>query len=106
MDGWLNVMSLVLGLVAWILPVVNLMCYKKRNNNWVMLSLLSVSACAIALYGQIAYHNHLVEIEDWSALLDTSEATVLVSKVLLVVTLILNALTLFVYRGRVVKSMG
>lgn len=33
--SWLNVGSLVLGLIAWTLPVVNLMRYKNHNHkNW------------------------------------------------------------------------
>nr|WP_246476588.1 hypothetical protein [Salicibibacter cibi] len=71
--GWLNVVSLVLGLMAWILPMVNLFRYTKRN--------------------------HLVKIEDWSALSEIG-AVVLVGSVLLVVTIILNIVTLIVYRDR------
>lgn len=105
MEGGLNVMSLILGLIAWILPVVNLMRYKKRNHrSWVILSFLSMSACATSLYLQIVYNDHLVQIADWTALMDTSEFVVYASKVLLVVTLLLNAITLFVYRERTVKS--
>jgi hypothetical protein len=101
---WLNVGSLVLGLIAWILPVVNLMLYKKRDHrNWGVLSIMSISACAISLYFQIVYGNYLVEIEDWSALMDTRSAVVFVGSVLLIVTLLLNVITLIVYRHRTVK---
>lgn len=65
MIGWLNVGSLVLGLIAWILPVVSLMRYKKNvHNHWFVLSILSISACAISLYFQIFYNYHLVKIKD------------------------------------------
>ena len=100
----LNLGSLVLGLIAWILPVVNLMRYKKHDHkNWVILSIMSISACAISLCFQIFYNNHLVKIEDWSALMDTTDAVVFVSSVLLIVTILLNAITLFVYRDRTAK---
>mgnify|MGYP000861101348 CR=1 FL=1 len=37
MIGLLNLGSLVLGLIAWILPVVNLRRYKERDyRNWVV----------------------------------------------------------------------
>lgn len=101
MEGWLNVVSLVLGLVAWILPIVNLMRYKKCDNgNWILFSFVSISACAISLYSQILYNDYLVEIGDWSALMDTSMGVVYASKVLLLVTLALNAITFFVYWRR------
>lgn len=104
MIGWLNVGSLVLGLIAWLLPVVNLVRYIiGKQRNWVILSILSISACAISLCFQIFYNNHLVKIEDWSALMDTTGAVAILSAVLLVVTVILNAITLVVYRDKTAK---
>lgn len=96
--GLLNLGSLLLGLIAWILPVINLAKNNKtEHKNWVVYSITSVSACVIALYMQILYNNHLVKIEDWSALMDTSDAVSFVSAILLVVTIVLNAITLAVY---------
>lgn len=100
----LNPASLVLGLIAWILPVINLMQHKKHDNrNWVVLSTISLSACAISLFFQILYTNHLVNICDWTALMDITNSLVFVASVLIVVTIILNAITLIVYRGRIAK---
>ncbi|WP_411167882.1 hypothetical protein ACH36K_12120 [Clostridium sp. MB05] len=100
----LNPASLVLGLISWILPVVNLMRYKKNDNrNWIVLSTISLSACAISLFFQILYTNHLVNIWDWTALMDITNSLVFVASVLIVVTIILNAITLIVYRGRTAK---
>ena len=96
--GWLNLGSLVFGLIAWILPGINLMQYKKANHrNMVVFSIASVSTCAIALCMQIYVTRLLVTREDWSALMDISPALVLVATTLLGVTLILNAITLVVY---------
>ena len=96
--GWLNLGSLLLGLIAWILPVVNLVQHNKADHrNWVAFSVASVSACAISLCMQIFYTDHLVKIEDWSALMDTSHAVALVAILLLAVTIILNAIILVVY---------
>jgi hypothetical protein len=95
---WLNLGSLIFGLIAWILPVVNLARKgKAAGRNWAVLSVASVSACAVSLCMQIFYTNHLVMIEDWSALMDTSSAVALVSTVLLAVTIVLNVITLVVY---------
>jgi cytochrome c oxidase subunit 4 len=99
--GWLNLGSLVLGLIAWILPVITLMQHNKADpRNLVVFSVASVSACAISLLMQIVSTSHLVKIEDWSALMDISPSLVLVASILLVVTLILNAITLAVYYGK------
>lgn len=104
MIDWLNIGSLVIGLIAWILPVVNLMRYKKHYNKiWVALSIMSFSACAISLCFQIFYTYHLVKIEDWSALMDTTGAVAFGAVVLLIVTIVLNSITLIVYRDRTAK---
>jgi len=96
--GWLNLGSLVLGLIAWILPVINLMKHNKADpRNLVVFSIASVSACALSLCMQIFSLNNLVTKEDWSALMDISPTLVLVASILLVVTLVLNAITLRVY---------
>lgn len=100
MIDWINLGSLVLGLIAWILPVVSLTRYTK---NWVALSIMSISACAISLFLQIFNIYNRVKIEDWSALMDTMGAKVFIAAFLLIVTIILNVITLIVYRNRAVK---
>ncbi|MEI3614420.1 hypothetical protein [Pseudogracilibacillus sp. SO30301A] len=104
MIGLLNLGSLLLGLTAWILPVVNLMRFKNYNHrHWVALSITSISTCAVSLCFQIFYNYHLVKIEDWSALMDTMGAVVFAAATLLIVTIILNAITLIVYREKIAK---
>lgn len=104
MSGWLNVGSFALGIIAWILPIVNLSRYKKDElRNWSALSIMSVSACTFSLCFQIFNTYHLVMIKDWSALMDTSGAVAYAAGVLLIVTILLNAITLIVYRDRIRK---
>ena len=99
--GWLNMGSLIFGLIAWILPVVNLTQHSKSGSrNWPAFSVASAASCAVSLYMQIRYTDHLVQIEDWSALLDTSHAVAWLSAVLLIVTIVLNVVTLAVYRRK------
>lgn len=94
----LNPASLLLGLIAWILPIISLMQYKEnKNKSWIILSIISISSCVISLFLQSIYNNHLVQINDWSALMDTTDALVFVSAVLIVVTIILNTVTTFIY---------
>lgn len=104
MIGLLNLGSLVLGLIAWVLPVVTYMRYKKHDHgNWVALSIASISACAISLCFQIFYTYHKVKVEDWAALMDTMYAVAFASAILLIVTIILNVITLIMYRDRKAK---
>lgn len=99
--AWLNFGSLILGLIAWALPVVNLMRQKTaRHGNRAVFPVLSVGACAVSLCMQIFYTNHLVRIEDWSALLDTSRASALAAAALLLVTIILNAVAMAAHKGK------
>lgn len=104
MIGLLNLGSLVLGLIAWVLPIVTYMRYKKHDRrNWVVLSIMSISACAISLCFQIFYIYHKVTVEDWVALMDTMYAVAFASAILLIVTIILNVFTLIMYRDRTAK---
>lgn len=90
--------SFVFGVIAWILPAYNLMRKKKANHKgWVALSITSVIACAVSLLFQLFEVNHRVGKQDWSALMDTSQAVVAVAGLLLAVTILLNAVVVFVY---------
>lgn len=92
---WLTPASLILGLSAWILPSIYMLKYNKIDPKKASLYIfLSLSACSLSIFFQIVYNNYLVKIGDWSALMDTSSAVLLVSGVLLVVTLVLNAFAL------------
>lgn len=89
--GWFNIGSLVLGLVAWFIPVISLVRHKKRNTKFSFIpSLVSMGACATALWLQISYNHYLVQIQDWTALMDTTSTLNWVSAVLLVGTIALN----------------
>lgn len=92
---WLNIGSLILGLIAWGMPIIDIVQYRKRNfKRTGTFLIVSLSACATSLYMQIFYTDHLVKIEDWTALMDISYAVARVSLILLMVTLILNGISL------------
>lgn len=95
--GWLNVGSFVLGLIAWILPIFHL---EKSREKRFALSVASFSACGIALCFQIFYINHVVNLEDFVALMDTMSAVAFASAVLLIVTIVLNAISLLFHRNQ------
>jgi len=102
---WLGLFSLVFGLLAWIIPVVNLLLQKKQGHkNWAALSLMSISAAALSLWIELLSVYYRVKAADWSALMDTMSAVVFFSAVLLVITVLLNGITLKVYRDRAAKQ--
>ena len=94
---YLNLGSLLFGLIAWFLPIISLARRNKaKNQNWIIYSMLSISVCAISLYMQILYQNHLANIGDWSAISDTTSGLVFVSLLLLATTLVLNIIALVI----------
>ena len=86
-----NILSIVLGLVAWFLPIVRISLLERlKGNNTEILSILSLSTCGVALCLQFFENDRLVLIRDWSGLEDTVGVVSFASVVLLVVTIILN----------------
>ncbi|WP_141499658.1 hypothetical protein [Paenibacillus luteus] len=100
MIAWLNLGSLVLGATAWILPAINIARYDKRSKKWVTLSIVSISACSISLFFQICSFYERIKAEDWTALMDTVSVIASVPAILLIGTIILNVITMYIYRGR------
>jgi len=91
MPGLLNVGSLICGLIAWIAPLFTL---KKGMRKAILATLISVSTCMAAICMQMFYQNHLVKIEDWSALMDTNGFMTILSTILAVITMIINVFNL------------
>ena len=71
---FLNLGSLIFGLIAWILPVINIFKYKKCEK-WFVTSIISISLCAVSIFFQLYYQNYLVKIDDLPALMDTISAS-------------------------------
>lgn len=98
MISFLMLSSLILGLIAWIIPCVNIFRHKSNyNKNWAIYSIVSISACAIAISFQLIYSNYIVQRGDWSALMDTIGTSTVLSIILLISTLILNGISLSIY---------
>ncbi|WP_419893647.1 hypothetical protein [Oceanobacillus kimchii] len=94
----LNLASVILGIIALILPVINLLSTHKHKLKKIILMLVSLSACSIAICFQLFYQHHLVKIQDWSALMDVSGSTILISAILLALTVTLNISSIFEMR--------
>ena len=96
--GLLNRGSLMLGLVACILQMGNIIMQNKVGYRyWGIISIASFSACGISLCLQIFHINHLVNIEDWTAMMDTLSIVALGSLLLLISTIILNIIVCNIY---------
>lgn len=98
---WLNIGSLLLGLTAWLIPIISLVKGNKKTiQHMPSLTLLSMSSAILSLWLQILYSYYLLKISDWSALLDTTGAVVIVALLLIVGTFLLNILNIFQSRER------
>ena len=105
MMSYLTFVSLLLGLLAWALPAISLMRYQTGGNkHWALFTIISVTACALALFSEMLYFQHLVRIEDFSAIMDITDGVILVATILLIVTIVLNTVTIFIYRNSYVKD--
>ena len=83
----LNPLSLLLGLAAWALPFTAMSRRLRLGKEALAASSL---CCSASLWFQLVYQDHLVTVQDWSALLDTSGALVRVAAVLIAVTALLQ----------------
>lgn len=95
--GMLNLGSIVLGLMGWAIPVIQLKrMVREKNGLGRYTHILSMGACCLAVWLQICYDEHLVNIGDWSALMDTVAAVRMISLFLLVSTVLVNLLVAYV----------
>lgn len=87
---WMNVASLALGLLAWLVPVAALL----RRGGSLLGCAGSFAACALSLCLVVFCLGHLADVGDVSAFLDTVNSYRLCAGVLTVGTLALNTLVL------------
>ncbi len=92
---WLNIGSLILGLLAWVLPLLAIARFNKskdvQGNYMVYCGLVSAISSLLCV---ITYRHHLINIEDWSALMDTTGAFQLGAVSMSVVAIVLNGFAL------------
>lgn len=85
----LNIGSLALGMIAWVLPGISMLKVGKLVDHN-LLSVISLGACATAISFQMIYNFVLVGKNDISALMDTNGFSTGISIILLIGTLVLN----------------
>ncbi len=86
-----NIGSVIIGLLAWIIPCVGINLKKAKPH---LLSVVSFSCCGIALLLQMIEIRHRTMTGDFSALMDTVPAIVGAAGVLLAVTIVINVIIL------------
>lgn len=91
----LNLLSLLLGLLAW---AVGIAAIVQKGRPWGVF--VSMGLCGAALAVQFFEIARLVAIEDFSALLDISDTLAKVAAFLLVTTMVLNLAALWRGKGR------
>lgn len=98
MSGFFNLGSLVLGVVSWLIPILAVCrCYKGRKQK--SFSIYSFTSCAVALVFQLFEIRHRVNIEDFSAIMDTVGAVCVVAVILVTVTVALNTAAYLCNKG-------
>ena len=86
--------SLALGVISWVLPIVQI--FSERIKTQPTFLIISISSCAIAISFQVIYHNLMLQTNDFSGLMDTSGTLTVVTIILLLGTLGLNFLSNFI----------
>ncbi len=87
----LNIISLVLGVGAWVVATIAIAKSARSHISTV----LSFSLCAFSLVTELFEISRRVNLGDYAAIEDTIRAVIIASIVLVVVTIILNIIALF-----------
>lgn len=95
----LNLGSLFLGITAWVVPFIAIKYPRKCFN----LIIFSFSSCIAALCLQLFEINHRVQIEDWSALMDTTSTLIWIGAALATITILLSIMTVVICKKRPTK---
>lgn len=90
MSAFFNLGSLILGLAAWVLPFLAI----RKKDRFGLCCLGSFGCCILSLLLQLFEVKNRVNLEDWSALMDTMRAVVLAAVVMIVVMLVCNLFAL------------
>ena len=93
--AWLNLGSIILGLLAWILPLFAIVRFRKNKDIYcIYMIYISLVSAILSLLFVITYRNHLINIQDLPSLMDTNDTFQLASVVMSVVTIVINSLAL------------
>jgi cytochrome c oxidase subunit 4 len=94
MNGLLNIVSLILGLCAWMIPILILLKKNASQISAIKGIFLSFVCALLSLFMQIMDAKYLIDRNDWTALMDTQGAVVFSASVMLIVVVVLNGVLL------------
>lgn len=86
-----NIGSLILGLVAWAIPLFAI----GKKYRFALCCIGSLSCCVVSLLLQLLEVKRRVLLSDWSALMDTMNAVVLAAVVMICGVIVMNLVSLF-----------
>lgn len=93
-----NLISIILGCMALLLPLAILaLCNKINCPKYAALTTISFMSCAFSICAQLFSTGYLVKANDWPALIDTSHETALTSVWLVSITSVVNVAVSLVY---------
>lgn len=90
MTAFFNLGSLILGLAAWGLPLLAI----GKKDRFGICCIGSFGCCILSLLLQLFEVKNRVNLEDWSALMDTIHAVTLAAVVMIVVMVACNLIVL------------
>lgn len=98
-----NSISIILGLTAWLPPMV-ILIQRSKINCPKYAALTAIRSCAFSICAQLFSASYSVKAKDWSALLDTSHEIALISVWLVSVTSVINIAASLIYFSKNKKS--
>ncbi len=99
MSTFLNLSSIILGVVGVLIPIV-IIKRKKLSLNSLYLTWVSFTASTLSIVLQVFEVRHRVAIGDVSAVMDTINAIAMVSVLLLICTSVVNLVVIFLVTKR------
>ncbi|MBD7913565.1 hypothetical protein H9660_00240 [Clostridium sp. Sa3CUN1] len=90
MIALLNLSCLFLGLISWLIPIIIIIMKKISNKKRYISIFISMSICLLSIYLQSLYIKYLININDWTALMDIIGTSIVLEFIMILVNIILN----------------
>lgn len=100
MSTFLTLGSLILGVISWIPPAIAIKKYNRHSQKHRSFCILSFSFCLVSMYLQFFEINRLVQIQDWSSLMDITGTLRWIAVILAVITILLNTAVYLLYKEK------
>ncbi|MEA5083001.1 MAG: hypothetical protein VB018_02480 [Lachnospiraceae bacterium] len=101
MSTFLNLGSLILGIISWIPPSIAIKQYSNENSEkHRKFCIISFSSCLASMYLQFFEINRLVQIQDWASLMDITGTLRWIAVMLAVITILLNIAVYLLYKEK------